>query len=301
MDWFSPTSIGLILLAFAAAVLNGAVGYGFSSLITPVAVFWFSNRVLNPALVLVELGVNVTLLVRERSLIAATFPRAKWTIVGLAPGVILGSIALSVVAPTFVKLSVYGVLLPLVVLQLFGLRRRIGHERATGPILGGAIGFLYSLTTISGPPLALYWRNQGLAKREFRCTMAQIRVAEASMTVVTYYFFGFFTGPALSLVPLLIVPVILGVPLGTLLLMKVSREFFSRVVMTMDGIIVSYGLSKILSQVGWLSYAESLVLLALLLVAILLLGYTSIRKLGPAATAAEDPETAPVVVVPPAN
>ena len=58
----SPTSIELALLAFCAAIVNGAVGYGFSSIVTPIALFWTTNRILNPALVLVELCVNVTLL-----------------------------------------------------------------------------------------------------------------------------------------------------------------------------------------------------------------------------------------------
>ena len=50
--------IVLIAITLFAAIVNGALGYGFSSLTVPVALLFFSNRVLNPALVLVEVVVN---------------------------------------------------------------------------------------------------------------------------------------------------------------------------------------------------------------------------------------------------
>ena len=47
-----PAVITLILITFLAATVNGALGYGFSSLTVPVALLFYANRVLNPALVL---------------------------------------------------------------------------------------------------------------------------------------------------------------------------------------------------------------------------------------------------------
>src|SRR5437870_3480191 len=42
----------LIAITLFAATVNGALGYGFSSLTVPVAVLVYANRVLNPALAL---------------------------------------------------------------------------------------------------------------------------------------------------------------------------------------------------------------------------------------------------------
>lgn len=50
----SPTTIELAILSLVASIINGAVGYGFSSVVTPIALFWTTNKLLNPALVLVE-------------------------------------------------------------------------------------------------------------------------------------------------------------------------------------------------------------------------------------------------------
>jgi uncharacterized protein len=281
-------SIWLAILAFGAALVNGGIGYGFSSIITPIAIFWYSNKVLNPAIVIVEMAVNVALLVRERRHIRGTWPRARPVVATLLPGVILGTAGLAFLAVNDVKLIVYAALLPLVALQLIGFSRPFQNERRGGAAVGPCIGFLYSLTTISGPPLALFLRNQGLAKDEFRCTIAQIRVAESTLTLGTYFAFDTFfsaklvTLPAIGLIPYLLVPAVIGVPLGTLFLTQVSPEYFRRFVMGADGLFISYGLSRILATLKWIPSTTAYFLMAVLFLAVGALAWVSLRRLLPA-------------------
>ena len=281
------TQLGLFLVALGAAIVNGAIGYGFSSIVTPVALLWVTNLVLNPALVAVEVAVNVTLLVRERRFLPETFGRSKPVIYGLLPGVIVGTVALALVgtsAPNTVKLVVYGTLLPLVLIQLIGLRRPIRSERTAGPLLGAGIGFLYSLTTISGPPLAIFWRNQGMSQGEFRCAMATIRTAEASMTLGTYLVFQaavgtpFYTSASLSLIPVFLIAVVIGIPIGTLLLRSFSREYFARVIMAVDGYLVSFGLGKTLQSLGVVSANGSYAVIAVLFAIITGVAFYALRE-----------------------
>jgi len=278
------TSVWLAILAFGAAVVNGAVGYGFSSTVTPIAILWFSNKVLNPALVIVEVAVNVALLTRERKHIAATWPRARPVVATLLPGVVLGTIGLAYLAVNDVKVVVYVVLFPLIALQLWGFYRPFRNERRSSAAVGPAIGFLYALTTISGPPLALFLRNQGMSKHEFRCTIGQIRVAESSLTLATYLAFDGLFGtnlvslPALSLLPYLFIPVLIGVPIGTLLLTAVSPEFFRRFVMTVDGVFVSYGLSRVIIALGWVTSDEGNLFLGVLLLLVAIMSWVSLNR-----------------------
>ena len=251
------SSLWLAIVALGASTINGAIGYGFSSIVTPIALLWFSNKVLNPGVVTVELLVNVTLLIRERAYIPATKDRALPVVKTLLPGVLLGTLGLSYLVVNDVKVVVYVVLLPMVAVQLLGLRRPFTNERRSGSLIGPGIGFLYSLTTISGPPLAVFFRNQGLSRNEFRCTLAQVRVAESSLTLTTYFLFTQFLGanlisaPSLGLIPLLLIPVLIGVPAGTWLLGRVSRDVFTRLVMAMDGLVVSFGLSQVMVKLRW--------------------------------------------------
>ena len=279
------SAIWLAIVALGAALVNGAVGYGFSSIITPIAILWYSNKVLNPALVIVEVTVNLALLTRERKYIRHTWPRARPVVLTLLPGILLGTAGLAYLAVNDVKLVVYAALLPLVILQLLGGSRPFQNEKRGGAAIGSGIGFLYALTTISGPPLALFLRNQGLSKNEFRCTIAQIRVAESTLTLGTYLAFDQFLGsglvsmPALNLLPFLFVPVLIGVPVGTLLLRSVSPEFFRRFVMTIDGVLVSYGLSRVLIALKWISNSASEYLVAALFVLIGVLAWFALRTL----------------------
>lgn len=283
MDPLAPLWLGI--LALFAALVNGAVGYGFSSIVTPVAILWYSNKVLNPALVIVEVAVNTTLLLRERRYIRQTWGRARPVVTTLLPGVILGTIGLAYLAVNDVKVIVYATLLPLVILQLIGFSRPFKNEARGGKAVGPGIGFLYALTTISGPPLALFLRNQGMSKNEFRCTIAQIRVAESSLTLGTYLVFSTFFGaklitlPAVSLLPVLIVPVVIGIPLGTLLLRSVDPEFFRRFVMSIDAILVAYGLSRVVVALNWVSNQVAYIALTFALAAVGIMTWISLRSL----------------------
>jgi uncharacterized membrane protein YfcA len=279
MDLLSSTTVALLLVALAAALVNGMIGYGFSSIVTPVAILWLASRTLNPALILVELGVNLALLVKERSFFHQTFPRTRPVILGLLPGVLVGTVGLALIAPGAVKMVLYLTLLPLILVQLMGMRRRILNEPPVGATLGAGVGALYSLTTISGPPLALFWRNQGLAKGEFRCALAQIRVAEASFTALAYLAFGLYTPESLSYVPILLIPVLLGVPLGAVLLQGFTRDFFSRIVMSADGLLVAFGLCVVLGQRGVLSLEAEYGLFLAAAAAIVALSWHELRKI----------------------
>jgi uncharacterized protein len=310
------SSIWLAIVALFASILNGAIGYGFSSIVTPIALLWFSNKLLNPAVVTVELLVNVALLFRERAYIPATKSRALPVVKTLLPGVLLGTLGLTYLAVNDVKVAVYLALLPMVVVQLLGLRRPLTNESRSGSIIGPGIGFLYALTTISGPPLAVFFRNQGLSKNEFRCTLAQVRVAESSLTLTTYFLFTEFLGanlipaPSVELIPFLLIPVLIGVPLGTWLVGRVSRDAFTRLVMAMDGLVVSFGLSQVIVKLNWVgSTLGDLVFGALATVFVGLASYSLYRlpgsrklvdSLPPLPRELADPRLTATMFVPPA-
>ena len=51
--------IVLLGITFFAAFVNGALGYGFSSLTVPVVLVFYTNLVFNPALAIVEVFLNL--------------------------------------------------------------------------------------------------------------------------------------------------------------------------------------------------------------------------------------------------
>jgi hypothetical protein len=235
-------------VALFAAFVNGAIGYGFSSLTVPLALVFYTNRVLNPAVVLIEVLINVYVLAINRQGVPSVWRRVFPILLGLLPGIGLGALLLNWLEPAWVKLVTYTVFLPLILVQAAGWRRPIQSTWAVGLPFGGALGILYSLTTISGPPLAVLFNNQGLVKNEFRAGLALVRVAESSLTALVYWHLGLFTSESLALTPPFLVAMLIGIPAGAWAIRRLDAETFRRLCMSFDAWVVGFGLSRVLME-----------------------------------------------------
>jgi uncharacterized protein len=242
--------VELVAITLFAAVVNGGLGYGFSSITVPLALLFLSNRVLNPALVLIEVALNAYVLWVNRDALGIIWKRVAPIVVGLLPGVILGTMIITNLPAPYLKLWTYLVLLPLILFQAAGFRRPIKSEKAIGLPFGMGLGVLYSVTTISGPPLALLLNNQGLDKREFRAALGFIRLAESSFTAIAYLWAGLITRESNLLIPQILPSVLIGVPIGAALIRQMKVETFRRICMSFDAWIVGFGVSTVLRDIN---------------------------------------------------
>jgi uncharacterized membrane protein YfcA len=262
-----PYTLPLVLITFGAAFVNGALGYGFSSITVPLALLFLSNKTLNPALVIVEVVLNAYVIWTNRGAVPRVWRRVMPVVVGLIPGVLIGTIIVSQVSPAWLKFATYWVLLPLILVQAAGFRRPIRSERSAGWAFGGGLGVLYSVTTISGPPLAVALNNQGFSKQDFRAALGVIRLAESSMTAIAYLVAGLFTATSIAVIPRIMPSVLIAVPLGAIVIRHVRSETFRRVCMSFDAWIVSFGISTLLRDLHMVeSYAAYLVMAAVILI-----------------------------------
>jgi uncharacterized membrane protein YfcA len=243
-----PQSLALVAITFGAAIVNGALGYGFSSITVPLALLFLTNRVLNPALVPIEVALNAYVLWVNRDALVNVWRRVLPIVIGLAPGVLVGTMIVSQVSPAWLKLGTFIVLLPLILFQAAGFRRPIKAERAVGFVFGGGVGVLYAVTTISGPPLAVMLSNQGLTKKDFRAALGFIRLAESSFTAIAYGYAGLYSAQSAALIPLILPSIAVGVPIGAFLIQRIRPETFRRVCMSFDAWIVGFGISALLKE-----------------------------------------------------
>jgi uncharacterized membrane protein YfcA len=249
-------------ITLLAATVNGALGYGFSSITVPLALLFLSNRLLNPALIVIEVPLNAYVLWVNRAAVPVVLRRVSPLILGLVPGVLAGTLLVSRVSPDWLKLWTYVVLLPLILLQAAGFRRPIRSERSAGLVFGAGVGVLYSVTTISGPPLAIALNNQGLERREFRAALGLVRLAESSLTAIAYLSAGLFTAPSFGLIPWIVPSVALGVPLGAQVIRRMRPETFRRICMSFDAWVVAFGLSKLLHDLRMVDSGRAYFVLA---------------------------------------
>src|SRR5215831_3157371 len=254
--------VELVGITLFAAIVNGGLGYGFSSITVPLALLFLSNRVLNPALVLIEVALNAYVLWVNRDAVAVIWKRVWPIVVGLLPGVLVGTMIVTRLEASWLKLFTYLVLLPLILFQAAGFRRPIKSERAIGLPFGLGLGVLYSVTTISGPPLALLLNNQGLDKREFRAALGFIRLAESSFTAIAYLSAGLITATSITLIPQILPSVLFGVPIGVYLIQRMWAETFRRMCMSFDAWIVAFGVSTVLRDVKMVEGPRAFLFLA---------------------------------------
>jgi uncharacterized membrane protein YfcA len=247
------------LLSLGASFVNGALGYGYSSISTPLALLVLVNKIVNPAYVLLEAMANTVMaIVSGKKILKAAFRRTLPIIVPIVPGAILGSLVLAGLAtsaPNWARFIVYAIILPLILLQATGIRKSIKKETHAGIPLGFGIGLLYSITTISGPPIALFLNNQGLKREEFKASVAQVRITESYITCVAYYFLGLFGAKSIGwfgsispiqLFEVIAPPVLIGLPLGMIIARHLNIETFRRICMSFDAWIVGFGFTRVL-------------------------------------------------------
>jgi len=267
-------------IALFAAFVNGAIGYGFSSLTVPLALVFYTNRILNPAVVVIEVFLNLYVLFINLNGVPAVWKRVFPILIGMLPGIAVGAFVLALLQPGWIKFGTYTVVLPLILVQAAGWRRPIRSRWLIGLPFGTALGILYSVTTISGPPLAILFNNQGLVKSEFRAGLALVRVAESSVTAIVYYQLGLFIAESESLLSVFIPTVVAGVPLGAYLIRRLDAETFRRICMSFDAWVVGFGFSRVLIDLNLMEspWAYSVMAVTILIDTYLLYVFFAVQK-----------------------
>ena len=245
----TPDLFLLIAAALVAGLVNGLLGHGFSSLMVPTGLLMAPARLLNPALVLIELPLNgsAAWLHRRRAkgLLGELLPFA----LALLPGVVFGALLLRFLPEGVLKALCYGLLLLLVLAQFLARPARPAPPRARSKAgFGFATGLLYGLTTISGPTLAAYAQRRGYGKDDARAALAWLRALEGALSLLTLFLLGLFTWPGLRLAAFLLPAGLLGLFAGHRLAAKVDERRFRRLALRFNLLAVLAGLARAIAH-----------------------------------------------------
>src|SRR5438132_13971613 len=97
-------------IALFAAFVNGAIGYGFSSLTVPLGLLFYTSRILNPAIVVIEVFINFYVLFINRNGVPAVLKRVFPIVIGLLPCIAIGAVVVAAGHLVWVKLRTYMVI-----------------------------------------------------------------------------------------------------------------------------------------------------------------------------------------------
>jgi hypothetical protein len=285
MQELDPLFLSLTFLL--ASIPVGGFAYGFSATANPLLLVRYTPRQVSPILNFVEIFQNMFNLFYNYKRVKIDKGAVSFALSGL-PGIVGGSVlggyflSLSF-SGSSLKLVVYLTLLPLILMQAYGLRKpvELSNWRKFGSLIVFPVGVLYGISTISGPPLAILINNQGLSKDHFKFAIALLRTAESLTAFLVYLKLGIFSSYVIRYAALTSPAIVSGMLIGMGLSRLVSlKEDFRRACMSFDAYITSYGLSNSLASVSGVGVIPSLfpMLLTTVIDTLLLIRYIRVQR-----------------------
>jgi hypothetical protein len=172
------------ILAISSA-LHASVGFGFGLLATPLLFLVEPGLVPGPFLATALLLTGL-MIWRERPSI--DFYGLRWSVIGCAPGILVGVSFLASISADQFSLAFGVILLVAVAMSLGGLR--FPMRRSTLLVAGLISGVMSSVGAIGGPPLALVY--QDASPERLRSTISGYFLAVSLMTLPSMAAAGIF-------------------------------------------------------------------------------------------------------------
>lgn len=150
--------VGLLLAAMAVAIgalVQGSVGFGFSLVAAP-ALLLINPELVPGAATVASASLGLMSVYRTRR--GPTDWRGlRWSAAGMVPGTLAAGVMLAAMSAHLIAVTVGMTVLAAVLVSLAGLRIRRTPPAMLG--VGMVAGFMGTVSTVGGPPIALAYQN----------------------------------------------------------------------------------------------------------------------------------------------
>jgi hypothetical protein len=234
-----------VIVILVGGLIQGTAGFGFSQFAIPLLVLAIVSSELIPIMVVLSLVMNILQLWELRSdvQLGRIWPMMLAGVFGIP----IGAYLLKVADPDHLKLLIGSMIIIFGLAQLFGIRRRVANEKwAMGPI-GFAGGILNGSVSMSGPPLILFFSNQGFSKQEFKANLIAFFLFINIATLPVFLYTGALTPDVLGSSALLMPGMILGTLVGLKLANRIDEQRFKTGVLVL---LLVFGCMSIASGLG---------------------------------------------------
>lgn len=185
------------------AMVQSSVGFGFGLVAAPVLLL------IDPAFIpapMLTAGLSLTILVAGRERRSIDFLGLKYALAGRLLGTIPAALVITILSKVLFDAVFAGMVIIAVVLSAIGLS--VTPRRSTTFTAGALSGFMATISSIGGPPVALLYQNAEGPR--FRATLSGFFFVGVVLSLVALAFVGKF-GVEEFLLGLLLVP---GIVLG---------------------------------------------------------------------------------------
>jgi uncharacterized protein len=238
---FGCLAIGLAGLVF------GLTGFGFALVTAPLLILVLAPKVVVPIVTLLSNVGHVILLVETYRWIR--IKRVWLLMLGGIIGAQVGTYLLLVISPSTLKVLIGSVTLVSAVAMLLGVRRPIKNEHVAALPVGFVSGILGGSTSMSGPPVVLFYANQGVDKAVFRANLNLYFTILTLATLPSQIVAGLMTDTVVSYALLMLPVLILGTIAGIRLAHRVNEDNFRRLTLM---VVIASAVLAMAAGLGWL-------------------------------------------------
>lgn len=205
----SIEAFGASAIVMVSAWVQGSIGFGLAIVAAPLLVLIEPDLVPGP---LILNGLLLTLLMAYRERGAIDRERIGWAIGGAVGGTALAAVLLRVISP-YAFTILFSVLVLLAVgLSAIGLA--VSLTRRSALVAGTLSGFMGTISSIGGPPVALLYQRSSAAA--FRGTLAVFFCTTGVMALLALTLAGKLGGDELALAWPMLPGLVLGYALSGL-------------------------------------------------------------------------------------
>ncbi len=190
-------------MVFIGSAVQGAAGFGLGLIAAPVLLLLDPHWVPGP---LMAAGVALTALVAYHEREHIDWLGLRFAFIGRTIGTIAAAIVLTMVSARAFNLIFAGLVLLAVALSMLGVKASPTRGHATSA--GLLSGFMGTISSIGGPPLALLYQREGGPR--LRATLAALFVTGAAISIAALAVIGRYGVVELWLTAFLVPATILG-------------------------------------------------------------------------------------------
>jgi uncharacterized protein len=227
---------GAVLLA---ALIKGAIGFGFPTLGTPLLSLVMDVKAAVVVLIVPNIVMDGIQFARRGAPLATVRRFAILLLFG-AVGTVVGTRLLVALSSRAALLILGAFILAFVVLNLIGATPRVPPrwEPWLSPVAGLVAGIVGGITNVPGTPLVIYFHALGLAKHDFVSSVAYTFVVYKIVQLAAVSYYGLL--PASLIGPSLVLTLVAlaGFALGLKVQDRLDQRAFNRLVL---GFLVALG------------------------------------------------------------
>ncbi|MBM3827751.1 MAG: sulfite exporter TauE/SafE family protein [Actinobacteria bacterium] len=228
LSW--PMVVLCTMLAVIGSSVQGSLGFGLGMLTSPLFAM-IDPSFIPVAMMLAVVPLTFGVALRDRAHIDAS--GFKWAILGRFPGVFVGLVALRAMDEDLLAYAVAASVAVAVFISVVTSRRGqvVSANATTLTAAGFASGFMGTVTSIGGPPMALVYKDGD--PRSVRATIAAFFSIGVVITVTGFVLSGEIGRHELALTAMILPGVVAGLPLSSVLARHMSTAVMRPLILVM--------------------------------------------------------------------